>query len=75
MGMEIDVRLDWTPNQWRRFLGRADMTPLVELAAVMLDKMALHLMDQRLASLNADPDKHSIIAASSAALVSTKADS
>lgn len=75
MGVEIDVRLDWTPNQWRRFWGQADMTPLVELAAVMHDKMALHLMDQRLASLHADLDKLSVSDAPSAASANTKAGS
>ena len=51
MDMAIEIRINWTANQWRRFLGRADITPLAELTSIMADKIALHIVDQRLAAL------------------------
>lgn len=52
--MAIEVRIDWTPNQWRRFFGRPDTTPLVELMSVMIDKMALLDIDRRLEALTSE---------------------
>ncbi len=49
--MDIDVRLRWTPTEWRRFLGLADITPLVELASVMIDQVVLGIVHQRLEAL------------------------
>jgi len=57
MGTRIEIKLGWTPNQWRRFLGRADTTPLVELCSVITDKMTMHLIDLRLAELAHDEDR------------------
>jgi hypothetical protein len=59
MGTRIEIKLGWTPNQWRRFLGRADTTPLVELCSVITDKMTMHLIDLRLAELAHDEDRAS----------------
>lgn len=52
--MAIEIRINWTPNQWRRFLGQPDQTPLVELTSVMIDKLALLVVDQRLEALTAE---------------------
>ncbi len=49
--MDIEVRLTWTPSQWRRFLGLADITPLVEVSSVMIDRMVMGIIDQRLEAL------------------------
>ncbi len=54
--MVIEIRLDWTPNQWRRFLGQSDTTPLVELMSVMFDKMMHHYVDRELELLNRATD-------------------
>lgn len=54
--MDIEVRINWTPNQWRRFCGQADITPLVELASVMIDRMAMLVVDRRLDALTAEQD-------------------
>ena len=55
--MSIEIRMNWTPNQWRRFLGQPDMTPLVELGSVVMDKIALLSIDERLAALQAELEK------------------
>jgi hypothetical protein len=55
--MDIEVRINWTPNQWRRFFGHADMTPLIELASVTIDRMAMAMVDRRLEVLAAEPGR------------------
>lgn len=59
MSTRIEIKLGWTPNQWRRFLGRADTTPLVELCSVITDRMTMHVIDLRLAELANDEDRTS----------------
>jgi len=60
MDMAIEIKINWTANQWRRFLGRADITPLAELTSVMADKIALHIVDQRLEALGLGDVKRDI---------------
>lgn len=58
--MTIDIRLNWTPNQWRHFLGQADTTPLVELVSAMLDGVFFYLIQQRIATLGDDDSVSSV---------------
>lgn len=50
--MHLNVKVDATPNEKRRFLGYPDITPLVELASEMLDDLMLVVVEARLAALN-----------------------
>lgn len=56
--MEIDVQVDVTPNERRRFLGDADITPMVELVSEMLDQAMMAVVDARLAALTACDDEN-----------------
>lgn len=49
--MGIEVRINWTPNEWRRFWGWPDVTPLVELTSELLDDAAMALVEHRLETL------------------------
>jgi len=53
MDMAIEIRIDWTANQWRRFLGQADITPIVELISVMADRAAFAAVERHLEALTA----------------------
>ena len=55
--MDIQIRIKWTPNQWRRFFGQPDITPLVELASVVIDGMAMLVVERRLEAMTADIDR------------------
>ena len=52
--MKIEVRVEATANEKRRFLGGANITPMVELVSNMIDSMMLAVVDARLAALTAD---------------------
>lgn len=53
-GMEVDVKIAWTPSDWRRFLGLADITPLVELMSVVADGLAFGEVERRLEALSCE---------------------
>lgn len=65
-GMSVDVKVNWTMGEWRRFFGLADVTPLVELVSLMSDRFSLLMIHQRLDAM--EPDAK----ASREALVTTK---
>lgn len=52
--MKIDVRVDATLNERRRFLGRADITPMIEVVSIMLDSVSMAVVNARLAALTAE---------------------
>lgn len=52
--MKIEVRVEATPNERRRFLGRADITPVIEVVSIMLDSVSMAFANARLASLEAE---------------------
>ncbi len=52
--MKIDVKVDATANEKRRFLGQADVTPMIELVSIMLDSVMLVVVETRLQALLAD---------------------
>jgi len=49
--MKIDVNVDATANEKRRFLGSPDVTTLIELVSVMLDEAMMVVVDARLKAL------------------------
>lgn len=52
--MKIDVRVDATENEKRRFLGRANITPVIEVMSIALDRAMLAVVDARLETLTAE---------------------
>ncbi len=52
--MKLDVRVEATPNERRRFLGQADVTPMIELASIMLDSVMMVVVEARLEALTAE---------------------
>ena len=52
--MKIDVKVKATGNEKRRFLGRADITPMIELVSESLDVAMLAVVQARLAALTAE---------------------
>ena len=53
IAMKVDVTIEATPNEKRRFLGSPDLTPLVEMISVMLDEAMMVVVDARLEALEA----------------------
>ncbi len=51
--MAVEIRIDWTANQWRRFYGQADMTPMIEMVSIVADRIALVAIEKHLAALTA----------------------
>ncbi len=49
--MKFDVRVEATTNEKRRFLGQADITPMIELASIMLDSVMMVVVEARLEAL------------------------
>ncbi len=49
--MKLEFKLNWTACQWRQFIGLADITPMVELASVVSDRLFMALIDERLEHL------------------------
>lgn len=49
--MKIEVRVKATTNEKRRFVGGADITPMIELLSIMLDDAMVVVVDARLAAL------------------------
>jgi hypothetical protein len=49
--MEIDIKIDATPNEIRRLLGNPDISPMIELLSVMLDQAMMVVVDARLQAL------------------------
>ena len=54
--MSFEVKIGWTANQWRQFFGRADITPIVELYSMTIDRVVLAAIHQRLAGLDKESD-------------------
>ncbi|MEM9625503.1 MAG: DUF6489 family protein [Pseudomonadota bacterium] len=52
--MKFDVRVEATTNEKRRFFGQADVTPMVELASVAMDKAMLAVVEARSKALSAE---------------------
>lgn len=52
--MKFDVRVEATTNEKRRFLGQADVTPMIELVSIMLDSVMLVVVEARLLPLTAE---------------------
>lgn len=52
--MKIDVRVKASGTEKRRFLGRADITPMVELVSDTLDTAMLAVVQARLAALTSE---------------------
>lgn len=52
--MKFDVKVDATSNEKRRFLGRPDLTPMIELTSIMLDSAMLAVVEIRLKALLAN---------------------
>ncbi|MDH3663999.1 MAG: hypothetical protein OEU92_28965 [Alphaproteobacteria bacterium] len=52
--MKIDVRVEATGTEKRRFLGQADITPMIELVSDTLDTAMLAVVQARLAALTSD---------------------
>ena len=49
--MEIDIKVDATPNEIRRLLGNPNISPIIELLSVMLDQTMMVVVDARLQAL------------------------
>ena len=49
--MKIDLKVEATLNEKRRFRGSPDLTPLVELVSVMLDEVMMVVVNARLEAL------------------------
>ncbi len=49
--MELELRIDMTPNERRRFLGHPDITPMVELVSELADDVMMVVVEARLDAL------------------------
>lgn len=52
--MKMEVRVEASVNEKRRFLGGADITPMVELVSIMVDTAMLAVVDARLEALTGE---------------------
>jgi hypothetical protein len=52
--MNIDARIDATPDERRRLLGRANLAPVIEVMSVLFDGVAMAMVNARLAALEAE---------------------
>lgn len=52
--MKIDVRIEATPNERRRLLGRANLAPVIEVMSILFDGVAMAMLNARLAALEAE---------------------
>lgn|GEM_PF-4239798 len=52
--MKIEVRVEATANEKRRFLGGADITPMIELVSIMLDSVMIVVVQARIKALAAE---------------------
>ena len=59
--MSVDVRVNWSISEWRRFFGLADVTSLIELASLASDRMSMAIIHRSLeksSALNAVLEKN-----------------
>jgi hypothetical protein len=52
--MKIDVRIEASPSERRRLLGRANVTPVIEVMSILSDGAAMAVVNARLAALEAE---------------------
>jgi len=52
--VKIEVRVEATANEKRRFLGGADITPMIELVSIMLDSVMIVVVQARIKALAAE---------------------
>lgn len=52
--MNIDVRIEATSTEKRRLLGRANLTPVIEVMSILSDCVAMAMVNARLAALESE---------------------
>ena len=52
--MKIDVKIEASPNERRRLLGRANIAPVIEVVSILFDGIAMASVNARLAALESE---------------------
>jgi len=56
--MKIEVRVDADANERRRFLGGANIVPMIEVVSVMINRMMMVVVEERLKALTAEASEN-----------------